>query len=155
MNNRDDVIHLYKQLLTAWNQKDASAMAALFTEKGGQVGFDGSAVNGATAIEEHLASIFKDHPTQKFVAKVREVRQIGEGVVLLRAEAGMVPPNKTEINPDMNTIQTLIASCQSGGSWKVEMFHNTPAAFHGREDERQKLTQELQEELRERGTVGG
>jgi hypothetical protein len=33
---------LYEQILIAWNQQDAAAMAARFDEHGNLVGFDGS-----------------------------------------------------------------------------------------------------------------
>jgi uncharacterized protein (TIGR02246 family) len=34
--------HLYEQILIAWNQQDAPAMAAYFEEGGNLVGFDGT-----------------------------------------------------------------------------------------------------------------
>ena len=154
MSVSDEVTQLYEQLLDAWNRRDAPAMAALYAAEGGQVGFDGSAMNGPKEIEKHLAPIFKDHPTAQFVGKIREVRVIGPGTALLRAVAGMVPPSKNDINPETNAIQSLVASRQSDGRWLVEMFHNTPAAFDGREQERQKLTEELQNVLRERSKMG-
>jgi uncharacterized protein (TIGR02246 family) len=135
---------LYSDLLDAWNRRDAAGMAALYARHGGQVGFDGSVANGPAEIEAHLVPVFRDHPTARFVGKVREVRPIGADATLLRAVAGMVPPGKTDINPQTNAIQTLVASRQTDGTWRVEMFHNTPAAFHGRPEDSQKLTEELQ-----------
>ena len=135
--------HLYEDLLAAWNRRDAVGMARLFAAHGGQVGFDGSVANGPREIEAHVAPIFASHPTPAFVGKVREVRELGPDAALLRAVAGMVPPGGKDINPDTNAIQTLVASRDRTGAWRVEMFHNTPAAFHGRPEERDKLTQEL------------
>jgi uncharacterized protein (TIGR02246 family) len=138
---------LYFKLLDAWNRRDASAMAALFSSAGGQVGFDGSTANGPRAIEDHLRPIFSDHPTARFVGKVREVRMIAEGAAVLRAVAGMVPPGKDHIMPERNTIQTMVASRFGEGRWTIEMFHNTPAAFHGRTNESRRLSEELESEL--------
>ena len=139
----DGVRALYEDLLDAWNRRDARAMAALYAPKGGQVGFDGSTANTPAEIEAMLAPIFADHPTARFVAKVREVRALGPDAALLRAVVGMIPPGKSDIIPERNAVQSLVASRQEDGRWLVEMFHNTPAAFHGRPEESEKLTAEL------------
>jgi uncharacterized protein (TIGR02246 family) len=142
---------LYQDLLAAWNRRDAAAMAGLFTANGSQVGFDGSVANGRSDIESHLAPVFASRPTPAFVGKVREVRALGGAAALLRAVAGMVASGGNDINPDLNTIQTLVASRDAGGPWRIEMFHNTPAAFHGRHHEKEQLTQELLALLKRQG----
>ena len=138
---------LYFTLLDEWNRRDARCMASLFAPEGGQVGFDGSTANGPREIEAHLRPIFSDHPTARFIGKVREVRLIGRDTALLRAVAGMVPPGEDHIKSDRNAIQTLVASKADDGRWLIEMFHNTPAAFHGRPEEAKRLTDELEAEL--------
>ena len=137
---------LYRRLLDGWNRRDAPAMARLFAEQGSMVGFDGSAVDGRGAIEAHLSPIFADHPTARFVAKVREVRALGPDGALLRAVAGMVPPGKTEINPATNAIQSLVC-VHHEGVWRVELFQNTPAALHGRPEAAAAMTEELAAEI--------
>ena len=114
---------------------------------GSIVGFDGSTANGRDEIEAHLAPIFRDHPTARYVGKIREVRRLGEAA-LVRAVAGMIPPGEDAIVPDRNAIQTLVASTGPGGNWWIEIFQNTPAKFDGRPDEADRLTQELQAEVR-------
>ena len=143
INSLDAVRDLYEDLLDAWNRRDAKGMAALYAPSGGQVGFDGSTANRPKEIEALLTPIFADHPTARFVALVREVRAVGSDAALLRAVVGMIPPGKSDIMPDRNAIQTLVASRDGQGRWLVEMFHNTPAAFHGRPEESEKLTAEL------------
>jgi uncharacterized protein (TIGR02246 family) len=142
---------LYQDLLAAWNRRDAAAMAGHFAPGGSQVGFDGSAVDGRDQIETHLVPIFASHPTPAFVGKVREVRALGRDAALLRAVAGMVPPGGKDINPDLSAVQTLVAARGADGRWRVEMFHNTPAAFHGREHEKRRLTEELRKLVRPGG----
>ena len=146
MSEPDAVESLYRQLLDAWNSRDAHAMGSLYSSQGSQVGFDGSPANGPAEIEALLAPIFKDHPTARYVAKVREVRMLGPDVALLRGVAGMVPPGKQELMPERNAIQTLVAS-RTAGRWRVEMFHNTPARFDGRPELARQLTEELRREL--------
>jgi uncharacterized protein (TIGR02246 family) len=137
---------LYRRLLDGWNRRDAAAMARCFAEHGSMVGFDGSPVDGRAEIEAHLTPIFADHPTARFVAVIREVRSLGPDVALLRAAAGMVPPGKSELNPATNAVQSLLCR-HHDGVWRVEMFQNTPAAFHGRPEAAQALTEELTAEV--------
>ena len=137
---------LYTNILRCWNAGDAGAFAQLFSRSGNVVGFDGSQVDGQDNIEAHLAKIFSSHATAAYIGKVREVRVLGQEVVLLRAVAGMVPPGKSDLNSTLNTIHTLVAGNQ-GGHWRVELFQSTPAAFHGRPEASERLTAELQAEL--------
>src|SRR5215210_2884348 len=90
---------LYEQILIAWNQQDAPAMAAQFEEDGNLVGYDGSQADSRAAIEDHLRPIFADHLTADYVAKVREIRMLSRDVGLLRAVVGLLPPNSDDVNP--------------------------------------------------------
>ena len=136
---------VYFGLLDDWNRQDASAMAARFADRGSLVGFDGTAVDGRACIEAHLQPIFAQHPTPRFVAKVREVRRMANGqTLLLRAVAGMWPRGATALEPSLNAVQTMVLSL-CDGAYRIEMFQNTPAAFHGRQDESEKLSAELRE----------
>src|SRR5829696_9553427 len=135
---------LYEQLLSAWNQQDAAAMAAQFEEDGNLVGFDGSQVDSRAAIEDHLRPIFAEHPTAAYVAIVREIRMLGRDVGILRADVGMIPPGSDDINPALNTIQTLVA-VQNADGWRAALFQSTPAAWHGRPQDSADLTEELRD----------
>lgn len=138
---------LYEQILIAWNQQDAAAMAAQFEEDGNLVGYDGSQADSRAAIEGHLRPIFADHPTAAYVAKVRQVRRLGRDVGLLRAVVGMIPPGSDDINPAGNTIQTLIA-VEGADGWRAALFQSTPAAWHGRPQDSAALTEELRDVMR-------
>jgi uncharacterized protein (TIGR02246 family) len=91
-----------------------------------------------------MRQIFAEHTTAAFVAKVRGVRLLGAEAGILRAVAGMVPPGQTELEPKVNTHHTVVA-VKRDGEWRIALFQNTPAQFHGRPD----LVQQLIEELRE------
>jgi len=133
---------LYFALLEAWNRHDAAAYAALFTEDGYVVGFDGSEMSGREEIEQSLSAIFADHETGRYVAKVRGERTISDDVAMLSAIAGLVPAGQSDLNPQLNAIQTLVAKRESG-KWRVLQFQNTPAQFHGRPEASDALTNEL------------
>jgi uncharacterized protein (TIGR02246 family) len=143
----DDVIRLYEGLLDAWNRGDADGYAARFAPDGNLVGFDGSTVDGRAAVGEHLSGIFGSHQTAAYVAAVREVRFLSSDCALLRAAVGMVPPGENDINPATNAIQSLVAVADDERTWHVALFHNTPAAFHGRPEAADELTEELRSRL--------
>jgi uncharacterized protein (TIGR02246 family) len=137
-----DVRELYRRLLTAWNTQDANEFGVLFAETGELIGFDGSQATGSHEITEHLRPIFADHRTPRYVGLVRSVRMVGDGVAVLRAEAGMLPPDEADINPALSSVQSLLAVHHPHG-WEVALFHNTPAHFHGRPHEVDSLTADL------------
>ncbi len=137
---------LYRQVLDGWNKRSANGFAALFTNDGSVVGFDGSMLDGPAEIESALRQIFANHPTAAYVAKVRSVRFLAPDVAVLRAVAGMVPPGQSDLNPAVNAVQTLVAA-KRDGKWRVVLFQNTPAQFHGRPDLFQQLTEELRQLL--------
>lgn len=139
---------LYAEILRCWNERNPGSFARLFTRNGNLVGFDGSQVDGHEAIEAHLVQVFGSHQTAAYIGKVREVKVLGQDVVLLRAVAGMVPPGGSDLNPAVNTVHSLVAANQ-GGQWRVELFHSTPAAFHGRPEASDTLTEELRRELKQ------
>jgi uncharacterized protein (TIGR02246 family) len=141
-----EVRSLYQRLLDAWNKRDAAAYAALFDDGANVVGFDGSHMTGRSEIETTLAQIFAHHETAPYVSKVREVRLLTPDVAILRAVVGMVPPGQTDINPAVNAIQSLTA-VKRDGRWRIALFQNTPAQFHGRPELAQQLTEELRQHL--------
>jgi uncharacterized protein (TIGR02246 family) len=127
-------------------QRRADVLAALFTEDGNVVGFDGSQINGKAEIESNMRGIFADHQTSAYVGKVREVRLLSPDVAVLRAVVGMVAPGQADLNPNVNAIQSLVAVRQND-EWRIALYQNTPAAFHGRPDLSQALTDELRQLL--------
>jgi len=147
MGDEHAIRSLYHELLDKWDRRSADAFAALFADDGNIVGFDGSQANGRAEIESHLRPIFRDHPTANSIGIVREVRFLTPDVAVLRAVAGMVPPEQSDINPAVNAVQTLVAE-RKDGQWRIAVYQNTPAAFHGRPELGAKLTNELRQALR-------
>jgi uncharacterized protein (TIGR02246 family) len=140
---------LYQHLLAAWNRRSARDFAALFVADGSVVGFDGSPMNGAQEIEVSLAQIFANHATAAYVGKIRAIRPLGPGVLLVQAVCGMIPPGQADINPAVNAMQALAAVERPGG-WRIAHFQNTPAQFHGRPELAAALTEELRELVKAR-----
>jgi len=142
------VRELYRQILETWNKRNARDYALLFASDGSLVGFDGSQVNGQLDIGAHLTEVFMHHQTPRYVSIVSEARMLGTDVALLRASAGLVPPEKDDIDPALNAIQSMVA-VRRGGTWKIALFQNTPAAFHQRPELAKQLTEELRAKLGE------
>ena len=149
MDQRTDAqaIALYARLLGAWNRRSAADFAALFAKDGNTVGFDGSPLDGQAAIASALQEIFTSHPTAAYAAKIREIRPLGPGATLLRAVVGMVPPGHAQVSPAVNALQSVIM-VEEGGELRIALLHNTPAAFHGRPQAVDQLTEELNAVLR-------
>lgn len=135
---------LYVHLLESWNARNAADYAALFAENANVVGFDGSQMNSRAEIEATLDGIFRDHQTGRYIGKIREVRFVNSETAILRAVSGVIPHGATGINPALNSIQTLVAA-KHDEQWRIVLFQNTPAQFHGRPDHADALTQELAE----------
>ncbi|WP_243711518.1 SgcJ/EcaC family oxidoreductase [Actinomadura sp. KC216] len=138
----EDVRGLYRAILDGWNARDGRAFAAPFREDGVSIGFDGSLHTGRAEIAARMQEVFAHHPTARYVAAVRDVRLVGLGAAVLHAVAGMVPPGASDINPDANAVQTITAA-RLMGQWRVAVFQNTPAAYHGRPGDAAALTAEL------------
>ena len=140
----DPVVALYREIMDAWNSRDGDTFARPFLDDGEIVGFDGSQHAGPAAIATELNRVFADHPTPPYVVKVRGVRPLGPDAALLRAVAGMVPPGGSDLDPALNAVQTLVAT-RRDGAWRIALFQNTPAQFHGRPELVESLTDELRQ----------
>jgi uncharacterized protein (TIGR02246 family) len=132
----------YKQLIDAWNRRDAAGMAALMSHNGLMIGFDGSTMMGRDEVRVTLDAIFRDHATQPYVCKICSVRMISFHTGIVHAIVGMIPPGADDLNPELNAIQTAVIASESG-HWQVEQFQNTPAQYHGRPEQVTAHTEEL------------
>jgi uncharacterized protein (TIGR02246 family) len=141
-----EVRALYRQILSGWNRRSAEVIAELFDDDGFAIGFDGSELDGRADIAASHRQIFADHQTGAFVGKVRDVRFLTPEVAVLTAVAGMVLPGQSDIEPDRNTVQTLVA-VKRDKEWRVAVYQNTPAQYHGREGKANSLTDELRKQL--------
>jgi uncharacterized protein (TIGR02246 family) len=148
MSPEDEIRDLYRQVIDGWNAGDAAAMAGPMAPDALMIGFDGSQLQGRDEIEAELGRIFADHETASYVTKLRAVTTLGPDAALLWAVAGMPSPGTSEIMPDRNAVQTLVARRDSNG-WSVALFQTTPAQLHGRNDLSHALTEELSKELQQ------
>jgi uncharacterized protein (TIGR02246 family) len=137
---------LYHRLINGWNAHDAAAMGAVLGESSLVIGYDGSQMIGRDEMVTELSRVFADHEVARYVTKIRSVTPLGADTLVLHAVAGMVPPGASEIMPERNSVQTVVAH-RTGGEWLVALFQTTPAQFHGRPELSEALTEELNHEL--------
>jgi uncharacterized protein (TIGR02246 family) len=141
---QDDRIRaLYIDFIDGWNRRSGAAVAAGFADDGDIVGFDGTHHHGRLAIAAEFRQIFGSHRTPLYAAVIRSVRQVAPGVAVLMAHAGMIPDGGNDLASDLHAVHTLVAVDEGGGRWKIAQFQATPAAWHGRPEAREALTEEL------------
>jgi uncharacterized protein (TIGR02246 family) len=148
------VAALYRRIIDGWNQHSAGAFAGAFAPDGETIGFDGSRMVGRDEISTSLGQIFADHVTAPYVSKVKSIRLVSPDTAILSAIVGMVPPGAAELNPALNALQTVVAG-KRDGIWQVDLLQTTPAEFHGRPEEVERMTEELrQARLEQEGGTG-
>ncbi|MDB5091746.1 MAG: hypothetical protein JWR09_5740 [Mucilaginibacter sp.] len=141
-----EIKQLYKAYIEAWNKRDARAMANLTTENCVMIGFDGNRMFGRTEIVQSISQIFLHHQTAKYVTIIKGIIFLAADVAVLNSVVGMVPPGANDIKPEVNAIQVLTAK-HNKDKWLIAVFQNTPAAFHGRPELSEALTNELRNKL--------
>jgi uncharacterized protein (TIGR02246 family) len=144
VDTTDAVKNLYADLLRTWNSTDAAGFASAFADDGEVIGFDGSILRGRDVIEAEMARIFADHRTGTYVGIVHEVVPLSPDVAMLRAVAGVVPAGADDVVPALNSVQRLTAVRHDGG-WRIALYQNTPAQFHGRPELVERLTADLRQ----------
>ena len=135
---------LYQQMMEGWNAACGYAFASPFEENGDLVGFDGTYIKGRQEIalfHQHLFDMFLKG--SRLVGKVRSVRFLTSDVAVMHAIGGTVMAGQTDLDPERNSVQTLVA-VKRNGKWSLAAFQNTRATYINRPDESQKLTEELQ-----------
>lgn len=121
-------------------------MAGLFASNGILIGFDGSQLNGQKEIYSVLDEIFSNFPTAAYISIVKEIRVLSESSVILTAVVGMVAQGHTDISPEVNAVQTMVALLEDN-RWRVALLQSTPAAFHGRPEMAEQLCADLRHVL--------
>jgi uncharacterized protein (TIGR02246 family) len=134
---------LYQQLMDGWNAASGYAFAAPFEEDGDLVGFDGTHIKGRQEIasfHQHLFDMFLKG--SRLIGKVRSMRFLTSNVAVMQAVGGTVMAEQSDLEPERNSVQTLVA-VKRNGKWSLAAFQNTRATYMGRLEESQKLTEEL------------
>ena len=82
----------------------------------------------------------------RLVGIIRQVRFLTPEVAVMIAVGGTVLPGQADLDPERNSVQTLVAVKQPVG-WRLTAFQNSRALYMGRPDAVQALTEELRRRL--------
>ena len=134
---------LYARFLAGWNQRSGVTVSSVFADDGDLIDLDGTMRSGRLTIAAEMRRLFAEHATPTFVGVVRSVRSLADGVVVLYAVAGMVPPGADALDPSLHTAHTLVA-VEDAGRWKIAVLQSTPARYGGRAEAVAALTAELE-----------
>lgn len=134
---------LLEQLMDGWNRGSGEAFAAPFAEDADFVAFDGTYTQGRAEIAASHQMLFdRFMGGTRLIGKVRSVRFLTPEIALMHAVGGTVMPGQSDLEPERNSIQTMVVTKQEG-QWRIAAFQNSRAQFMGRPEAAQALTEEL------------
>jgi uncharacterized protein (TIGR02246 family) len=138
---------LYERMIDGWNKGSGQTFAEPFAPDGDLVGFDGTHLKGRQEIASFHQELFNTYVKgSRLVGKIRSVRFLSPTVAIMHAVGGTVMVGKSDIDPERNSIQTIVAT-QFDDKWCISAFQNTRAQYIGRPEQSQALTEELRKEL--------
>ena len=149
IDNEEAVIRsLYFQMIDGWNKGNGEAFASPFAEDADLVGFDGTHLKGRQEIASFHQQLFDTFVKgSRLVGKIRNVRFLNPDVAIMHAVGGTIMAGQSDIEPERNSIHTLVIMKESDDKWRVTAFQNTRAQYIGRPEMAHELTEELRKEL--------
>jgi uncharacterized protein (TIGR02246 family) len=138
----------YFQMIEGWNRGNGELFASPFAEDGDLVGFDGTHLKGRQQIASFHQQLLETYVKgSRLVGKIRDVRFLTPGVAVMHAVGGTIMKGQADIDPERNSIHTLVFKKEEGDKWFVAAFQNTRVQYIGRPEMSNELTEELREEL--------
>lgn len=117
---------VYQQVMQAWNRGSGADLAEMFVEDGDLIGFDGTHLKGRQEIASFHQRLFdKWLKGSRLVGQVTDVRFLGPDVAVMHAVGGTILRGKRRPAPERDSIQTLVATRQARGDWRLAAFQNT------------------------------
>lgn len=143
---------LYRKKIEGWNEADGQKFAEPYLEDADFIGFDGTHLSGRSEIAEFHQMLFdKFLKGSLLIGKIKSIRFPIPNVAIIVAISGTIEVNQTGINPERNSIHTIVAiNHKDSKQWYFTAFQNTRATYMGRPEKTAQLTQEI-EQLRKSG----
>jgi uncharacterized protein (TIGR02246 family) len=76
------------------------------------------------------------------IGKIRSIRFVTKDVAIMIAVGGTVMAGQSDIEPERNSIHTIVAVKRDSSNWYFTAFQNSRAQYIGRPEESQALTSE-------------
>jgi uncharacterized protein (TIGR02246 family) len=116
---------VYQRMMDAWNEGSGDAFAAVFTDDGDLVGFDGHHLRGRKEIAPFHQELFdKWLKGSRLVGKVQDIRFLGPDVAVMHAIGGTIMRGKSKPAPARDSIHTLVVTRARPGR-QIVAFQNT------------------------------
>ncbi|NQX01083.1 SgcJ/EcaC family oxidoreductase [bacterium] len=112
-----------KRFVEAFNQKDAAAIAALFTPHAELVSSSGETYSGREAIEAHYAAVFAAETAPLVSLEADSVRLVAPGVVV---EDGMIHFTQAAGEPVTSVAYSATHRKQPDGGWLIATNRDQP-----------------------------
>lgn len=123
-SDRAEVQGLVARLEAAWNQANAAAFSAEFSENADFVNVRGEYGSGRDAIAVAHAKLWKSIYGGSTVRySVARLRQLAADVAIAHIEADLLVPTGP-LAGKTNALPSLVL-VREGGTWRVAAFHNT------------------------------
>ena len=140
--------YLYFKMIDGWNKGNGETFASPFTQDADLVGFDGTHLKGCQEIASFHQQLFDTFVKgSRLVGKIRSVRFLNSNVAIMYAVGGTIMAGQSDIEPERNSIHTLVVMKESYDKWRITAFQNTRAQYIGRPEMSHELTEDLRKEL--------
>lgn len=118
----EPVRQLLRRQIETWNDGDAAAYAALFTEDADYITFFGLRMRGRAAIEEGHRELFRMPIKLEPNSDAADLKPLGDGAVLIISGGGSTVDGQAD--PSRDSIVTLTA-VETADGWRFASFQNT------------------------------
>jgi uncharacterized protein (TIGR02246 family) len=119
------------RFVTAFNAKDAAAIAALFLPSGEMIGRDGEVIRGTADIEARYRELFSGESVPQVALEASSVHLVAAGVAI---EEGTLHFSAGESEPVRSVSYSATQVKQDDGSWKIastrDLDEVTPPSEH-------------------------
>jgi uncharacterized protein (TIGR02246 family) len=121
--DRQEILALMQQLVSAWDSHDADAYGACFTDDASYTIYIGSRYAGRQAIVESHRALFRVFlKGTRLADEVRDVRFYGPDTAVVTASGDTY---KRRRPTRLRKVQTLTVVRGADRRWRVAAFHNT------------------------------
>lgn len=116
------------RLRAAWDDNDAEAFAAMFTENGSMLLGDDQ-LCGRDQIRSYVTDAFQGaHQDTKLVEEPLEIRFLSDDVAFAVTEGGVLEKGQSEVARE-RLVRTTWVTVKRDGDWRLVSYQNSPV--HG------------------------
>jgi uncharacterized protein (TIGR02246 family) len=138
---------LYRKKIEGWNEADGQKFAEPYAEDADFIGFDGTYLSGRSEITTFHQMLFdKFLRGSRLIGKIKSIKFPIPNVAIIVAISGTIESNQSIINPERNSIHTIVAvKHDNNGQWCFTAFQNTRAIYIGQPQKAEQLTKEIEQ----------